>query len=240
MKWSRCSALVLLFYIVGGAELGCGSNLVAPLTDASSQQDGGDSSTSDSSTTPDGAITDPSDGPPTYTTACTPQSKQTGAIINTQHGRFDGTLAYVVPKAGPSSCNGDDQHVHLQIRASNAIYDVAVDVGAFSGDVLLYETDIPLPAGAWSEGWHNDPLSYPQLGVHSAQFTPQDPVALAAKLQTELAGVNHVSVFGTGYAAKNGCHLVHFVGGPNDGAIVTHPLADKAHVIFLRFASQGF
>ena len=54
------------------------------------------------------------------------------------------------------------------------------------------------------------------------------------------AGVNHVSVFGTGYAAKNGCHLVHFVGGPNDGAIVTHPLANKAHVIFLRFASQGF
>ncbi len=238
MRRPRCFSVVVLLLTV----IACGgTNQVAPITDASSQQDaGGDSSTSDSSITPDGAIADPNDGTPTYTSACTPLSKQTGAIINTQHGRLDGTLAYVVPKAGPSSCNGDDQHVHLQVRAANAIYDVAVDIGAFNGDVFLYETDIPLPDGAWSEGWHDDPLSYTQLGVHSPQFTSQDPVALAAKIQSRLAGVNHVSVFGTGYAQKNGCHLVHYVGGANDGAIVTHPLADTAHVMLFRFSSQGF
>ena len=221
---------------------GCGgSSIVTPLADASIVDAGDlDSAAIDSAASPDSATGDPTDGTPTYTSACTPSSKETGAIINTTHGRLDGTLAFVVAKNGPSSCNGDDKHVHLQIRAANAIYDVAVEVGAFNGDTLLHEADMPLPDGAWSEGWHDDPLSYTQLGVHSPQFTPQDPAALSAKIEAELAGVNHISVFGTGYAQKNGCHLVHYVGGATDGAIVTHPLAGKAHVMFFRFSTQTF
>ncbi len=189
----------------------------------------------------DASSTDPNDGVPNRTGACTPLSQQSGTIINSQHGRLDGTLAYVVPRNGPGSCNGDDAHVHLQIRALGAIYDVAVDIGKFSGDTLLHEADMPIPDGAWSEGWHGtDNLSYAQLGVHSPVFTPQDPAALSQKLVGELSNINHISVFGTGYQAQNGCHLIHFVNGYTDGAIVIHPLASNAHVIFLRFASQAF
>jgi hypothetical protein len=161
------------------------------------------------------------DGTPSYTPACTPLSQQTGTAINTFHGRLDGYLSFVVPVGGSHSCNGDSSHLHMQ--------------------VLLYEMDEAIPDGAWSEGWHgNDSLDYHALGLVAAQFTPEDPATLGQKLQTELAGVNHVSVFGENYTQGNGCHQVHYVGGGNDGAIVVHPLAAKAHVLFFRFSTQSF
>jgi hypothetical protein len=180
------------------------------------------------------------DGPPTYTSACTPLSAQTGTAINTKHGRLDGYLSFVVPKDGTPSCNGDDSHVHLQIRMMGLIYDVAVDIGTFTGDSNLYEADMPMPQGPWAEGWHNYGLSYPQLGLHSTQFTPEDPTTLAQKIQTELAGVNHVSIFGDAYTTGNGCHDVHYENGTADGALVIHPLSPTAHVLFFRFSTQTF
>jgi hypothetical protein len=184
----------------------------------------------------------PSDGTPSYTPACTPQSSETGIAINTQHGRLDGYLSFVVPIGGSFSCNGDNSHVHLQIRAGGSIYDVAVDTGKFSGDVNLYEADMPLPDGAWSEGWHgSDALTYTALGIHSSEFMPQDPATLGTKIQTELAGKNHVSVFGTGYAQENGCHDVHYhSGGGQDGALVIDPLSTPAHILFFRFSTDSF
>lgn len=180
------------------------------------------------------------DGTPSYTSTCTPLTAQTGAALDTMHGRLDGYLAYVVPKDGPASCNGDDSHVHLQIRMKGVIYDVAVDIGTFTGDANLYETDMPIPQGAWSEGWHDVGLSYPQLGLHSTQFTAEDPTTLAQKIQTELAGANHVSVFGDSYSTENGCHDVHYENGTTDGALVINPLSASAHVLFFRFSTQSF
>lgn len=210
-----------------------------------SDEAGGD----DSSVAPDqgagpeggeGGEASSTDGPPSYTSACTPLSAQTGTAINTKHGRLDGYLSYVVPKDGASSCNGDDTHVHLQIRMNGVIYDVAVDIGAFTGDANLYEADMALPQGAWSEGWHDVGLSYPQLGLHSTQFTAEDPTTLGQKIQTELAGVNHVSVFGDAYAQGNGCHDVHYENGTADGALVINPLFPTAHILFFRFSTQTF
>jgi hypothetical protein len=180
------------------------------------------------------------DGPPSYTSACTPLSAQTGTGINTYHGRLDGYLSYVVPKGGSFSCNGDQSHVHLQVRMNGAIYDVAVDIGTFTGDANLYEADMPLPGGAWAEGWHNVGLSYTQLGVHSTQFTAEDPTALGQKIASELTGVNHVSVFGDSYTTHNGCHDVHYENGTLDGALVINPLSPTAHVLFFRFSTQTF
>jgi hypothetical protein len=182
----------------------------------------------------------PADGPPTYTAACTPLSAQTGTAINTKHGRLDGYLSYVVPQGGPHSCNGDSSHVHLQVRMMGEIYDVAVDIGTFTGDSNLYETNMAMPGGAWSEGWHNGGLSYPQLGLHSTQFTPEDPTTLGQKIVTELAGVNHVSIFGDAYTQGNGCHDVHYVDGIVDGALILEPLSPKAHILFFRFSTQSF
>ena len=180
------------------------------------------------------------DGTPSYTSACTPLSEQTGTAFDTAHGRVDGYLAYVVPQGGPSSCNGDDSHVHLQIRVKGVIYDVAVDIGTFTGDANLYEADMPLPQGAWSEGWHDVGLSYPQLGLKSSQFTAEDPTTLGQKIQSELAGVNHVSIFGDSYSTENGCHDVHYENGTTDGALVINPLSPTAHILFFRFSTQSF
>jgi hypothetical protein len=181
------------------------------------------------------------DGTPSRTSSCTPLSQETGTALNTYDGRLDGYLSYVVPRGGSGACNGDDSHVHLQVKMQGNIYDVAVDIGKFSGDVLFYESDMPLPGGAWSEGWHGgDILGYPKIGVHSGQFTPQDPATLGAKIASELTSVNHISVFGSSYSQGNGCHDVHYVDGANDGAIAIQPLAGKAHVIFLRFSTQSF
>ena len=178
------------------------------------------------------------------TSACTPLSKQTGKAIDSYHGRMDGTLSYVLPQGGSSSCNGDYSHVHLQVSMNGSIYDVAIDIGdgSQSDGVLLYESDLALPDGAWSEGWHSsDGLSYSGLGLKSGQFTAMSPSALSAKLTSELASVNHVSVFCVGYTpGDNGCHDVHYEDDKNDGALVLEPLSPTAHVLFFHFSDQSF
>ena len=183
------------------------------------------------------------DGTPTYTSDCTPLEDETGTAIDTQHGRLDGTLAFVVPIDGDPTCNGDSSHLHLQVRVLGDIYDVAVNTGDFTGDVNLYEADMPMPDGPWSEGWHGaDDLTYTSLGVHSDLFTPQAPSELGAKIAAELDGKNHVSIFGTGYSpGNNGCHDIHYYSGNGqDGAIVIDPLSTPAHVLFFRFSDDGF
>ncbi len=180
-----------------------------------------------------------SDGPPTRTASCTPLSQETGTAINTTHGRLDGTITYVVPLGGPSSCNGDNGHIHIQVSANGNIYDVAVDVGTSPGDALLYEADLALPDGAWSEGWHDDALSYKSLGLSASEFVSQVPATLAQTLESELASVNHVSIFGTAYSGGNGCHDVHYHSG-QDGALVLEPLAATPHILFFRFSTDSF
>jgi hypothetical protein len=228
----------------GGADGGSQSDApVTPPTDAPfSTQDGPTADTGNADTGLDTGGGGAGDGTPSYTGACTPSFQQNGTAVSSYHGRLDGYLSYVVPEGGPGSCNGDNSHVHLQVRVSGSVYDVAVDVGKFSGDVLFYESDLPLPDGAWSEGWHgNANLDYVQLGLHSGQFTPEDPAALGQKIQSELAGVNHISVFGIGYMQGNGCHDIHYYNGSgNDGAIVVHPLASPAHALFFHFSTQSF
>jgi hypothetical protein len=230
----------------------CGGS---PSASSSSSSSGGgddagatDAGTDDAAATDDGpgggdgaeAAPGVDDGPPTRTNACTPLSQQTGTAINTFHGRLDGYLVYVVPQGGPSSCNGDYSHVHLQVKMKGDVYDVAVDIGKTPGDALFYEQDMALPGGAWQEGWSNFGLSYPQLGVHSTQFTSEDPATLGTKIQSELANVNHISVFGDAYQTNNGCHDVHYQNGSTDGAIVIDPLSPTAHVLFFRFSTQSF
>ena len=176
------------------------------------------------------------------TSACTPLSAQTGTAINTTFGRLDGTLAFVVPQGGTHNCNGDFSHVHLQVRANGEIYDVAVDIGQTPGDVNLYTQDLALPGGAWAEGWHGtDTLTYTALGIHASAFTPQTPSTISANLVSELAQVNHVSIFGTSYNTDNGCHDVHYHGGNGgDGALFLEPLSPQAHGMFFRFSTDSF
>lgn len=214
----------------------------APVSSPEAASDAVPEATSEAGTDGAGDASGPSDGTPMYTSVCTQTSSETGTIIDTEHGRLDGYLSFVVPIGGSFSCNGDSGHVHLQIRALGNVYDVAVDTGQFTGDVNLYEADMPMPDGPWSEGWHRDDgLTYTSLGIHSSQFTPENPASLGAKIATELAGKNHVSIFGTGYPQGNGCHDVHYhSGNGQDGAMVIDPLSSPAHMLFFRFSTDTF
>ena len=91
-------------------------------------------------------------------------------------------------------------HVHLQVKANGEIYDVAVNVQD-PANVDYLAKDMPLPDGAWSEGWHPSQaslLDYPTIGVHAGDFTPTAQTDSESALDTELASANHVSISMTG------------------------------------------
>jgi hypothetical protein len=176
-----------------------------------------------------------SDGTPTRV----PCTNNLGSALTTVHGRLDGYLVSIVPTS-QHNCNGDSSHVHLQVKANGAVYDVAVNVSD-PQDVDYLAKDMALPDGAWSEGWHPGQaalLDYPTLGVHAKDFTPTPQATLEQTLDTELADVNHISVFMTAYGSDGG-HLVHRNGQGNDGAIVIRPLG-APRVLMFHFATQSF
>ena len=57
---------------------------------------------------------------------------------------------------------------------------------------------------------------------------------------TELATVNYVSIYGTGYTTDDGAHLIHRNGQGHDGLVVTHPLSATGHARLFSFSSQTF
>jgi hypothetical protein len=175
---------------------------------------------------------DSSDGAPTRV----PCTSEFGDALTATHGRLDGLLVSIVPPEAGPACNADTAHVHLQVQMNGGIYDVAVNT-----DTLYDEIDTPLPVGPWAEGWHPlDSLDYPgSLGVHSSSFTPTTPTALAQMIESELAGVNQISVFATGYG-PTGVHDVHREGTNVDGAIAINPLDAKAHLLLFCFSTDSF
>jgi hypothetical protein len=142
----------------------------------------------------------------------------------------------IVPQNNGKACNGDSSHLHLQVEANAAIYDIAVNL-----DALLAEIDVALPSPAWTEGWHASArLDYPKdLGLHAPAFAGSAPSAQRSHLETTLAAANHVAIYATGYNT-GGAHLVHFQGSGDDGAIVLDPLGAKPHVLAFRFVNDSF
>lgn len=158
-----------------------------------------------------------------------------GSALTTDHGRLDGYLVSIVPPS-THACNGDSQHLHLQVKAGGAVYDVAVNV-----DGLEAEADAALPGTPWTEGWHaGEELDYPKdLALHAATFTLTGLAAVRQRVETALANANHVAIYTTGYGPAGG-HLVHRQGGGRDGAIVIDPLGPKPHLLAFRFDTQSF
>lgn len=160
-----------------------------------------------------------------------------GSGLSGTSGRLDGTVVAVV-SPGTRTCSGDRTHVHLQVLSNGSVYDVAANVdGGY-----IAEKDVPLPKGAFAEGWHRGAsLDYvSDLGLHSTDFRTGSLSDLTQELETALASANHVSVFGTIYN-HGGMHLIHrSKSGGSDGAIVTEPLAPQARVFAFHFDSQSF
>lgn len=173
------------------------------------------------------------DGPPTRR-ACT---NTLGTGLSTAHGRLDGVLVAVVPPSA-RSCNADSTHVHLQVLAGGAVYDVAVNV---TNDVLFFARPGGELGPDFGEGWHPFlKLGYRNLGLRSTDFSPMTTSQLVQTLQAELSQVNHISVFGSGYG-PDGMHNVHFQEGYSyDGAIILRPLSSNARQLFFRFTPDVF
>lgn len=194
-----------------------------------------DAHTGDGATGVDGTL-DAVDGTPTRQT-CT---SQFGSGLTAVYGRLDGYLVSIVQPSTMNACNADTDHVHLQVKMNGAIYDVAVNVGSPNtvDDVRTSTLDKALPA--WSEGWHPGVLEdYVSLGVHSTDMTQQPRAQIASEITADLANVNHISIFGTGYG-PDGAHLIHRDGGGHDGLIVTNPLSSPSHLRLFSFTNQAF
>ena len=180
----------------------------------------------------DGGTGDGSDGPPTRQ----PCTNNFGNGLTGGYGRLDGFVIAVVPP-GNGSCSADRHHVHVQVTAGGQTYDIAVNTD--SG--FIAQTDLPLPAGAWSEGWHTGvSLDYPRdLGLHSTDFTAASEATIDQDVESALASANHISVFGTPYN-HGGAHLIHRQSGGHDGAMILDPLSPNAHLFAFHFSDQTF
>jgi hypothetical protein len=104
--FSRCGLVVASIVVLtgcGGASKGAPEGKGTP--DAAAEAIGagpldgspGDAATDDASETGDAAPRN---------AACTPTSQQTGTVVDTNHGRLDGTLVYVVPPIGDADDAG--------------------------------------------------------------------------------------------------------------------------------------
>ena len=198
---------------------------------------GGSSATIDgASDGPGGPDASEVDGAPSRV----PCTNQRGAAMTTAFGRLDGYLVAIVPP-GSNNCGGDSSHMHLQVKANGAVYDLAVNVGSGSmQDVHSTTRDVPLPGPAWAEGWHTGVVDdYVALGVHSTDLPLESAAQLTTDLDTDLATANHISVFATGYGPDGG-HLIHRNGGGHDGLIVTRPLSHPARARLFSFTSLTF
>lgn len=201
---------------------------------------GGSSSTTDAPGTGGDVLTldvpvHVDDGAPTRV-ACT---NTFGSELTTQFGRLDGFLVAIVP-VGSGGCNGDSDHIHLQVKMHGAIYDVAVNVGTSGAtDAGTTTRDVWLGT-AWEEGWHTGTsINYTSMGVHSTDITPKLSSQNASEVTSDLANVNHISVFATAYG-PDGVHLVHRNSGGHDGLIVTDALSAPVHARMFAFSNQTF
>lgn len=154
-----------------------------------------------------------------------------GRALSRTFGRLDGTLVAIVG-VGASRCHGDSGHVHLQVEAGGATYDVAVNTDGLSDTVV--HTAV---GESWNEGWHaGASLDYvADLGTHAAPFQ----ATRGPDLEASLASVARVSVYATGYG-PGGAHLVHRNGAHHDGALVLDPTSPSPRFVLFRFANQAF
>ena len=166
-----------------------------------------------------------------------------GSAMTATFGRLDGILVSIVPINGSSTCRGDDNHVHLQVRVNGNVEDIAVNTASTTGnpDVDVLTITAPLRGGAWTEGWHpGQTLDYAtSLGVSSGDFTERTPAQVASLVSSTLANANHVSIFTTGFDATGG-HLIHREGSNHDGAIVINPLSANPEYLLFHFTTQTF
>ena len=168
-----------------------------------------------------------------------------GTKMSAGFGRIDGTLRAIVPPDDKQCAMPDSFHVALDVEVNGAVYRLVArvfDDQTPGGLMYFAEHDGPLPAPAFSVGWHlGAALSYPKtLGVHSTEFGTQSQSVLVSTLLCELTIGAPIAVYATGYGPDGG-HDVHKTGGTSaDGAIVVHPDQPTSHYLLFHFQNQTF
>lgn len=189
--------------------------------------------------TPDAGGGGTGDGTPTRQ----PCTSTFGSAMTATFGRLDGFLVAIVNPNTTTSCRGDDNHIHLQVKVNGGIEDIAVNSASTTGnpDVDFRTIGAALRGGAWTEGWHpGQTLDYPSnLGVTSGSFTEENQTQLTASVGNLIANANHVSIFGTGFDPTGG-HLIHREGSNHDGAIVINPTTSNPTYLLFHFTTQSF
>ena len=199
--------------------------------------------------TPDAGVADAGGGTPDAATGGDgtptrqPCTGTFGSAMTATFGRLDGFLVAIVNPNTTTSCRGDDNHIHLQVKVNGGIEDIAVNIASTTGnpDVDFLTVNAALRGGAWTEGWHpGQTLDYAtSLGVHSGNFTEQTPTGLTTLVDNAIAGANHVSIFATGFDPTGG-HLIHREGSSHDGAIVIDPTTSNPTYLLFHFTTQSF
>jgi hypothetical protein len=231
------STAALLALVVGAA---CSSSSPDPV--AATDAGAGDAPASDA-----GASTDASDaavdtGPVDKAAAC---ADTFGNDLVAPYGRLDGTVLAIVPPGHPTCAMQNGTHVVLQVTMKGAAYRMVVNVESeFLGvdpKVRFLAIDKPLPAPAWSEGWHAGvTLDYPTtLDVHTAAFTPVAKDDLVKTVTDAIALGAKVSVYSTTSGGASS-HKIHRNGASDDGAIVLGPDTATPHFLLFHFDQQTF
>ena len=214
-------------------------------TDAAS---GADASTG---ATPDAAAADADATDASTSADATPVDKAAtcaatfGNDLTAPYGRLDGTVLAVVPPAHPTCALQNGTHLVLQVTMKGAAYRMVVNVESevvgVDPKVHYLAIDKPLPAPAWSEGWHPGvTLDYPTtLDVHVAAFSALAKAELVKTVTDAIPLGANVSVYSSTSGGAS-AHLIHRNGANDDGAIVLGPDTATPRFLLFHFDQQTF
>jgi hypothetical protein len=174
-----------------------------------------------------------------------------GDQLTSGFGRIDGTLVAIVRPVIDAACPMPNRdHVILEVSMDGTVYRMVVNVESDRPDgdrrVQMATVDAPLPAPAWSEGWHlGVALDYAStLGQHGDQgFTPLEMTPLVTSIVSALRVGQPISVYGvSGQGRPDSAHDIHRnrAGDSADGAIVVGPDTATPGFLLFRFANQTF
>lgn len=179
-------------------------------------------------------------GPVDKSAACAPTF---GSALTNAFGRLDGVVLAVVKPEDKHCAMWNGTHLVIEVSMNGAVYREVVNVQSDYGDprAQFLAIDHPMPAPAWSEGWHTGvAVDYPTtFGVHSNAFTPTPMPNLIETVDAAVTIGQKVSVYSTSSGGAS-AHLVHRNGGNTDGAIVLDPDGPKPRLLLFHFPEQVF
>ena len=168
-----------------------------------------------------------------------------GTALTAGFGRADGVVLAVLTPADQQCPRPNRDHVIVQITMAGKAYRMVVNVQSDFGPdlrVRLAQLNAPLPAPAWSEGWHTGvALDYPtSLNVHNASFVPYEMNALVARIADAVTIGDRVSFY-TWTSGGDSAHKVHRNPDPSaDGAIVMGAGGPSPTWLLFHFDGQTF